>query len=111
MLKEIATPNKPAATANLAEGADCSMIGTLRPTCAPGFCCGAARAPGAAADTQIETCQRDGTVSFTVKRDPIFNIATGYRSGDETWAFACIQGAHRLAASTTALLGFAFMTM
>ena len=97
----------PPPTVNLAEGTPCSMIGTLRPTCAPGFCCGAARAPGATFDTQIETCQKEGTTTYIKKNDPIFNIATGYRSGDETWVFACIVHAQRLVGAATAFIALA----
>ena len=87
------------------------MIGVVRPTCAPGYCCGAARAPGADIETQLELCQKEATISYTVKKDPIFNVATGYRSGDEFWTFTCIIGAHKLGAQAAALFSMAYMMM
>lgn len=83
-----------------AAGFSCKAAAGARPKCNTGLCCGAGKKAGAAAGTELETCQKSTDTKYTHK------LADGKT---EEWAFACIKGAHNLAASAAALVAASYM--
>lgn len=86
--------------------------GTFRPqrgetTCNEGLCCGAARIPMGEVMMTIETCQAEGTTSYSYVA-PRAPMATEPPAA-ETVDFVCIEGAKKLAAAASALATAVYM--
>jgi len=86
--------------------------GTFRPqrgetTCNEGLCCGAARIPQGEVMMTIETCQAEGTTSYSYV-PPRAPMATDAPAA-ETVDFVCIEGAKKLAAAASALATAVYM--
>jgi len=94
------------------EGARCEKArsngdGRQRTKCGENLCCGAAKGNVGGAVMTIETCQKSDATEYTYvpPRDP---MALEDKTG-ETWTFACIAGAARVAAAATALATSAYL--
>lgn len=131
-LVDAAEAKRPAAGAAGARCEKAPSNGTRRPargetTCATGLCCGAASGPlrtagrataagavvagsalsQATTTVTIETCQPAAATQYAF-RPPRAPMATA-APAEVTWAFACIEGAQKLAAAASALATAAYI--
>jgi hypothetical protein len=84
-----------------------------RPECKEGYCCGAAQKfLKDGTKLAIETCQKvdeEGIPSSTYQYYPPLPAGSPVEPTPETWRFACISGAQKLAATAAAALAASYM--
>lgn len=81
----------------------------VRAACGEGLCCGAAKGSVGGAIMTIETCQPTETKTVPYKPPRAAMTLEDNPDDEQTWDFACISGAARVAAAATALATSAYL--
>jgi hypothetical protein len=80
------------------EGTRCEIprMGSVRPECLEGLCCGSARKEG----TIIESCQKADSTTY---------VYEDHYGNTEEWDFKCIKGAQSLFISIISVVAYAYI--